>query len=84
MTTSKEQESFGLVVERHKSSASENDIRNAFQRFMETAGVAAASEMTTESHRESETLVGWTSTSTTRASSSKRTSCVVVQLTQNT
>ena len=48
MTTSKEQEAFGLVVGRHKSSASENDIRNAFQRFMETAGVAAASEMTTE------------------------------------
>ena len=48
MTTSKEQEAFGLVVERHKSSASENDIRNAFQRFMETAGVAEASEMTTE------------------------------------
>ena len=48
MTTSKEQEAFGLVVERHKSSASENDIRNAFQRFIETAGVAAASEMTTE------------------------------------
>ena len=48
MTTSKEQEAFGLVVERQKSSASENDIRNAFQRFMETAGVAAASEMTTE------------------------------------
>ena len=48
MTTSKEQEAFGLVVERQKSSASENDIRNAFQRFMETAGVAEASEMTTE------------------------------------
>ena len=48
MTTSKEQEAFGLVVERHKSSASENDIRTAFQRFMETAGVAAVSEMTTE------------------------------------
>ena len=48
MTTSKEQEAFGLVVERQKSSASENDIRTAFQRFMETAGVAAASEMTTE------------------------------------
>ena len=48
MTTSKEQEAFGLVVDRHKSSASENDIRNAFQRFMETAGVAAASDMTTE------------------------------------
>ena len=48
MTTSKEQEAFGLVVECQKSSASENDIRNAFQRFMETAGVAEASEMTTE------------------------------------
>ena len=48
MTTSKEQEAFGLVVERQKSSASENDIRNAFQRFMETAGVAAASEIKTE------------------------------------
>ena len=48
MTTSKEQEAFGLVVERQKSSSSENDIRNAFQRFMETAGVAEASEMTTE------------------------------------
>ena len=48
MNSSKEQEAFGLVVDRHKSSASENDIRNAFQRFMETAGVAAASEMTTE------------------------------------
>ena len=32
MTTSKEQEAFSLVVERQKSSASENDIRNAFQR----------------------------------------------------
>ena len=48
MTTSNEQEAFGLVVERHQSSASENDIRTAFQRFMETAGVAEASEMTTE------------------------------------
>ena len=48
MTTSKEQEAFGLVVERHKSGGSENDIRTAFQRFMETAGVAEASEMTTE------------------------------------
>ena len=48
MTTDKEQEAFSLVVERQKNSASENDIRNAFQRFMETAGIAAASEMTTE------------------------------------
>ena len=48
MTTDKEQEAFGLVLERHKSSASENDIRAAFQRFMETAGVAALAETTTE------------------------------------
>ena len=48
MTTSKEQEAFGLVVERYKSSASENDIRYTFQRFLEIAGVATASEMSTE------------------------------------
>ena len=48
MTTDKEQEAFGLVLERHKSSASENDIRAAFQRFMETASIAALAETTTE------------------------------------
>ena len=48
MTTSKEQEAFGLVVERYKSSASENDIRYTFQRFLEIAGIATASEMSTE------------------------------------
>ena len=48
MTTEKEQEAFNLVVERHQSGASENDIRTAFQRFAETAGVAALAEMTTE------------------------------------
>ena len=48
MTTDKEQEAFGLVLERHKSSASENDIRAAFQRFMETASIAALAEKTTE------------------------------------
>ena len=48
MTTNREQEAFGLVVERHKNGASENDIRNALQRFVEMSGVAAASEMTTE------------------------------------
>ena len=48
MTTEKEQEVFGLVIERHKTSASENDIRAAFQRFMETAGVATLAETTTE------------------------------------
>ena len=84
MTTSKEQEAFGLVVERHKSSASENDIRNAFQRFMETAGVAAASEMTTERPPGVGNPGRMDLYVTTRASSSKRTSCVVVQLTKNT
>ena len=48
MTTEKEQEAFGLVIERHKTSASENDIRAAFQRFMETAGIADLDETTTE------------------------------------
>ena len=84
MTTSKEQEAFGLVVERQKSSASENDIRNAFQRFMETAGVAEASEMTTERPPGVGNPGRMDLYVTTRASSSKRTSCVVAQLTQNT
>ena len=48
MTTTKEAEAFGLVVERQKINASENDIRYAFQRFMEIAGVATAAEMSTE------------------------------------
>ena len=48
MITNSEQEAFGLVIDRNKSGASENDIRNAFQRFVEMSGVAAASEMTTE------------------------------------
>ena len=48
MTTDREREAFDLVVERHRLSASENDIRAAFQRFMETAGVAALAEQTTE------------------------------------
>ena len=48
MTTDKEQEAFGLVIERHKTGASENDIRAAFQRFMETAEVATLDETTTE------------------------------------
>ena len=48
MTSEQEQEAFGLVLDRHKSGASENDIRTAFQRFMETAGIAAAVEMSTE------------------------------------
>ena len=47
-TTFPEQEAFALVVERHKNPTSENDVRYAFQRFLETAGTAAASEMSTE------------------------------------
>ncbi len=48
VTTSNEQEAFSFVIERQHSGASENDIRFAFQRFMEAAGAAAASEMSTE------------------------------------
>ena len=47
-TVDTEQEAFSLVIERQKSGASESDIRFAFQRFMEIAGVAPASEMSTE------------------------------------
>ena len=44
-TTGKEQEAFGLVIERHKNEApSENEIRTAFQRSVETADIAAASK----------------------------------------
>ena len=48
MTTTSEQDAFRLVIERQKLGASENDIRAAFQRFVETAGIAAMSDMTTE------------------------------------
>ena len=48
MTTSSEQEAFSLVIEHQKGGASENDIRYAFQRFMEVARVATAAEMSTE------------------------------------
>ena len=48
MTTENEQQAFSLIIDRQKNGASENDIRNAFQRFMEIAGIATASEMTTE------------------------------------
>ena len=47
-TTAAEQEAFALVKERYENGASENDIRYAFQRFVETAGIAIASEMSTE------------------------------------
>ena len=48
MTTNKEPEAFGLIIERQKTGASENDIRAAFQHFAATAGVATMAEMTTE------------------------------------
>ena len=48
MTTDSEREAFSLVVERHRLGASENDIRAAFQRFIETACVATLAEQTTE------------------------------------
>ena len=48
MTTSNEQEAFSLVIERQANGATENDIRYAFQRFMEVARVATAAEMSTE------------------------------------
>ena len=44
----REQEALGLVIKRHNDGASENDIRTAFQRFMEISGLAAAHEMSTE------------------------------------
>ena len=49
MKPDREQEAFSLVIERQKNGASENDIRTALQRFIEIAGIAQASEMTTES-----------------------------------
>ena len=48
MTTTNEQQAFGLVVERQKNGATENDIRTAFQNFMATAGIAPLAEQTTE------------------------------------
>ena len=48
MTNAREREAFNLVVERHQLGASENDIRAAFQRFLETAEVATLAEQTTE------------------------------------
>ena len=48
MVANPEQEAFFQVIARHQSGASENDIRTAFQRFVETAGIAELSEMSTE------------------------------------
>ena len=39
MTSDQEQEAFSLVIERHKASSSENDIRTAVQRVIEEAGL---------------------------------------------
>ena len=46
--TLEEQEAFDLVVRRYEKGASENDIRAAFQRFVETTGLARADDMFTE------------------------------------
>ena len=55
MSTEKGQEAFSLVIERHKEGSesnyrkgSENDIRTAFQRFMEAASVAPMADTKTE------------------------------------
>jgi len=48
MTTQSEQEAFSLVLERYRTGASENDIRAAFQDFMQTADIATLAEMKTE------------------------------------
>ena len=48
MPQEEEQEAFSLVLDRQKNGASENDIRTAFQRFIEATSIATASEMTTE------------------------------------
>ena len=47
-TNTKERDALDLVVERHQLGASENDIRAAFQRFLETAEIATLAEQTTE------------------------------------
>ena len=48
MPADPEQEAFSLVIDRHRSGDTENDVRLAFTRFMETAGIAGLAEMTTE------------------------------------
>ena len=48
MTIEREQEAFGLVLERHHGGASHDDIRSAVKRFIETAGIAEEREMSTE------------------------------------
>ncbi len=41
-------DAFGLVVESHRRAASENDVRTAFQRFLEVAGLAPLTTQRTE------------------------------------
>lgn len=48
MTANQELGALGLVIDRHHSGGSENDIRTAFQRFIETVGIATLSDMETE------------------------------------
>ena len=43
-----EVDAFELIMNHHNSGSSENDVRYAFQRFLEAAGIAAAEEMRTE------------------------------------
>ena len=45
---SKEREAFRLVIDHHKNHTTENGLRYVFQRFIEEAGIAEASEMATE------------------------------------
>ena len=45
MVADQEQEAISLLVQHHNDSKPENDIRYTFQRFMEAADVAAASDM---------------------------------------
>ena len=51
MNANRKREVLGLVVERRHSRTSENDIRAAFRRFVETAAVATLAEMTNDRKR---------------------------------
>ncbi|MYA61316.1 MAG: hypothetical protein F4X94_01905, partial [Dehalococcoidia bacterium] len=46
--TNPEYDAFGQVIARHQNGDSENDIRTAFQFFLEKAGIAGLDEMYTE------------------------------------
>ena len=76
MTTEKEQEAFGLVIERHKTSASEKRHPSRLSTLYGNSRSRKPSpRQQPKGRRGSATLAGWTSTSTTPALSSKRTSC---------